>query len=394
MKYSLAAAFLLTSLATVVADSGQANSDTGKNGTKTTWFESYKRFKRSLKKDLGTEYRILVNYQGQMLINGPRREGKGKSSFSYDVRLRQRLWQGARATIRADGGAGRGLDNVVPTLLGFNDDAGDTRTILVSKYYIEQELADGRLRLIAGKVDLTDYFDANAVANDENTQFLSGGLVNNPIIPFPGRAISAIVEARPTDWFYVLAGVGDAQGQKPEMGTNTAFSDEDYSVIALEMGFTPEIAGRRGNYRILTWYDPQPQERFDGMEPKRDDVGFGISCDQQVTDRITLFARYGYGDEKVREIEHFWSFGGQLAGPFEARPDDVFGVGVAQAITSDDFRRVESKASTETVFETYYSYQVNDFVTLSPSVQVMLNPNAESGADCAVVGGIRAVIVF
>ena len=34
----------------------------------------------------------------------------------------------------------------------------------------------------AGRLDLTNYFDRNAVANDETRQFLSDALVNNPTL--------------------------------------------------------------------------------------------------------------------------------------------------------------------------------------------------------------------
>jgi hypothetical protein len=36
-----------------------------------------------------------------------------------------------------------------------------------------------------GKGDLTNYFDTNAVANDETSQFLSSGLVNSVAVTFP-----------------------------------------------------------------------------------------------------------------------------------------------------------------------------------------------------------------
>ncbi|HLF10497.1 MAG TPA: carbohydrate porin, partial [Gammaproteobacteria bacterium] len=43
------------------------------------------------------------------------------------------------------------------------------------------ELLDQKLGITAGRVDLTNFFDHNAAANDETTQFISDALVNNPM---------------------------------------------------------------------------------------------------------------------------------------------------------------------------------------------------------------------
>ena len=48
--------------------------------------------------------------------------------------------------------------------------------------WIRTEIFDQKLALVAGRLDLTAFFDRNAVANDETSQFLSDALVNNPML--------------------------------------------------------------------------------------------------------------------------------------------------------------------------------------------------------------------
>src|SRR4030095_5794005 len=48
--------------------------------------------------------------------------------------------------------------------------------------WLRTELFGNRLALTAGRLDLTNYFDANAFANDESTQFISDALVNNQML--------------------------------------------------------------------------------------------------------------------------------------------------------------------------------------------------------------------
>lgn len=353
------------------------------------WFQQYSLFKEEVKKAHGFEWLLTVNYQAQGIANGPG-QGKLKNAFSYDLSLGQKLWSGAWAWASVDGGSGRGIDPYAETWTGLNADAGEEACVYVNKLFLEQRLFDEKLVLMGGKLALYDFFDTNAVANCQNFQFLAGALVNNPTIPFGDSGIGAIVAVKPTDWLYAQAGVADAQARATEMGVNTAFHDEDYAFSIYEFGLTPKFGELQGNYRFIYWYDPQDLERFDSGT-KRDDMGFALSFDQQVTEKITLFCRYGYAHPEAREIEHFWSVGGELAGPLEGRPDDVWGLGVAQSVSSHDFRRAEGVGPHETVFETYYNIKLTDYLYLTPNVQAVLKPGFDRDADVGVALGVRLV---
>lgn len=346
-----------------------------------------------LEKETGTIAKALVSYQGQLLLNGQERQGKGKSSFSYDLWLEHDLWKDAKINASVEGGSGEGLNPLVNSLLGVNADAGEPECIYVNRLYLSQEFWDKRLELYAGKLSLTDFFDSNAVANDENVQFLAPALVNNSTIPFPDNGLGAIAKYTPCDLFYVQAGASDAQASATEMGTNTAFHEQDDFFGVAEAGLTPTFGELAGNYRTIFWYDPQPVDEFDGGT-KRDDTGLAFSVDQQVSERVTLFGRYGFAHEAVREMSNFWSTGFEVQEPFAGRADDVFGLGVAQGILGRDFRETEGLASTETLFEVYYNIAINKYIVITPDLQTIINPGGRSSDDVAVVAGIRAILKY
>jgi len=105
---------------------------------------------------------------------------------------------------------------------------------------------------------------------------------------------------------------------------------------------------------------------------------------------LGLFFRYGFAHQEVNEIEHFWSIGGQYTGLVPGRDEDVLGFGVAQGLLTDDLRYVDEKPGRETVLELYYNILVAPGLTLSPDVQVILDPGGRyDGAD-SVVLGLRA----
>ena len=363
------------------------------------WLGRCNAFRHELDKKYGTRIGAVASYQGQLALDGPRREGKGKSAFSYELNVEQDIWAGGMIFAQAEGGSGRGIDSVFPTLGGLNGDAGEEDCIRLDELYLQQSALDRRLQLAVGKLDLSNFFDLNAAANCENSQFLAPSLINNPTIPFPEAGLGAVVKASPSRLWYVQAGVADAQAEANETGLNTAFHGRDDSFSIFEAGLSPRLAGRQGNYRAIFWYDPQPTERIDGRGLVRDDSGVAFSLDQEVTGRVTLFARYGLAHETVRQVEHFWSVGGQLAGPFESRKDDVAGLGVGQAITGADFRRASGASPRETIMEAYYKIVLCENLEITPNMQVILDPAASTAsggdsADAGVVAGVRMVLRF
>ncbi|MEK7776549.1 MAG: hypothetical protein AAB331_04145, partial [Planctomycetota bacterium] len=82
---------------------------------------------------------------------------------------------------------GDGADKTIGSLSGLNDDAGSLQDgdgvdrVSVREAWLQSELFKQHVRLVAGKIDLTNYFDINNVANDETTQFITSVFVNNPV---------------------------------------------------------------------------------------------------------------------------------------------------------------------------------------------------------------------
>src|SRR4030095_14890096 len=69
------------------------------------------------------------------------------------------------------------------TLLnGFSARLGNQHELDLREAWLRTEVFSQKLSLIAGRLDLTNYFDHNSAANDETRQFLSDALVNNPTL--------------------------------------------------------------------------------------------------------------------------------------------------------------------------------------------------------------------
>lgn len=345
------------------------------------------------------------------------RDGSDQYAGSYDLEVEVDLeallgLTGGSLLALAEGSWNEGInDEWVGALMGVNDDAGGDRSIDLTELYYEQALLDGRLRVRVGKINLTGgfecrhcpvAFDGNSFANDETAQFLNGALVNNPTIPFPDNGLGVVVHLEPVEGFYLSAGVADADADARETGFNTAFRGPDNFFSVFEMGVVQHAAlpcgEAPGAYRVGLWYDPQPKERFDGRGVERDDLGFYLSVDQMLHREngedgqgLGVFGRFGLADDAVNEIRTFWSAGARYQGLVPDRDDDVLGFGVAQGRLSS---AADFDSRTETVFELYYNCMITPWLSVTPDVQVVINPGGGGAADDAVVLGVRVQVAL
>lgn len=74
------------------------------------------------------------------------------------------------------------------------------------------------------------------------------------------------------------------------------------------------------------------------------------------------------------------------------KDDDALGFSASWTDLSDEFRDAEGGSSSETVLELAYQAPINDWLTIQPDVQYIINP--QGGGDNAFVTGFRAEISF
>ncbi len=82
-----------------------------------------------------------------------------------------------------------GSRNPALTLLnGYTARLVNQNELNLREAWLRTELFSQKLALSAGRLDLTNYFDHNAAANDETIQFISDALVNNPTLGWRSTA--------------------------------------------------------------------------------------------------------------------------------------------------------------------------------------------------------------
>ncbi|QXE86162.1 carbohydrate porin [Geomonas nitrogeniifigens] len=291
------------------------------------------------------------------------------------------------AVIDVEATGGDGVDARVPSFSGMNGVAGSTGDrVRFREAWIEHSALSDRLLLTAGKVDLSNYFDTNAVAGDENSQFLSGAFVHSAVLPFPANGPGARIQAKLAEplTFGIGYGSGDADSAN-DSDSNDIF---DHGFGIAELAYKHKAGELEGNYRIYGAFDSAPADGTRKLVAKSA-YSLGVSFDQQVTDKLTLFARYGQRDKDVYAATRAWSAGGQYQGLVAGRKDDVLGFAYGQVKAARTVADAQEKLA-----EIYYRYKASDQIEISPVAQYLVHPAGLSGNDGVLAFALRAKISF
>ncbi len=283
-------------------------------------------------------------------------------------------------------------------LHGTNDDAigfgesGESDVHILEAWF-EGSYFDELLTVTVGKIDLTNYLEANEVANDETAQFMSSGFINNLTVDFPDdNGLGVRVTLAPADIVEINLGVADAGGEWDNIF--------DGGFGMLEVNLMPQIAGLQGHYRLYGWLSDKDHEDFETGDKEDYGSGYGISADQELPGGITVFGRIGAADDSIYAVETAWSAGAQVSGEAWGRPDDVIGIAYGEAIINNEhpgWQGLEDfgiDVDDEQELELYYSIAVNDNISISPDVQFISNPAGIANVDDIWVFGTRAQINF
>lgn len=271
---------------------------------------------------------------------------------------------------------GDGPDVRFPTFSILNAHAGSTShpgstldDVSVLEAYIEATFFQDRLTLTAGKIDLTNYFDTNVYANNKKDDFLSVSFTNTAVLSNPanGPGVRARYVIVP-DLLYAEAGAinGDRNANTK---TTDKFFEDVYGIG--EIGLTPKIFGRQGNYRFWAFADGAAQEfNESGIHRRFTSFGTGLSFDQELADWLGAFVRVGYrdSDNLNYSTQAAWTAGFQLMKLIPGRSNDVIGFGYGE------IRPIKRAVATRPVhqegrFEAYYRWHFADNLHFSPFIQ-------------------------
>ena len=334
---------------------------------------------------------------------------KGEGTLSLDLFLEHQVSEHGRLLIHLDVQQGPGLTNLpvfaAPNgnTTGPNNDVESfvNDQVHLDQAYYEHTWFDARLAITLGQYDPTAHFDTNAFANNERFQFLANLFANNPALEFGGTGnfygLGAVVMVKPAGWLDVLAGVMEGDGDYVE-----AFSRP---WVMAEADLHASVAGRQGTYRFYAWQNRSRHRNLLAGGQDLKNSGIGLNFDQELTEDLGLWARYGTQDGQVASFDRSMTAGLQLSGGIMGRPQDALGIGYGRTRISSDYRDAQAANGfpqfdqDEGYLEAYYRFVYSgdgqtQGVALSPDVQYITNAGGDGSLDPITVYGARVQVFF
>ena len=347
------------------------------------------------------------------VVSGDGDGGKYSGSFdlwaAYDTG-RAGLWPGGlfAAHVEANWGSTPGGTGAFLPLTTDATMPGAPDSLALSELYYVQGLPGG-FSTIIGKLDFGGIADKTFFANDERSQFMYQGLVNNPILgAFLGyTSIGAALAKQFTD---------DLNVQVLALSNNTdalSVGFDDLSLNTMTYGvsavWAPTFGDLPGYYNVIAGITMKDVPNYDvdaryllgevlgrvPVDQASENYGLLVTGSQYFTvDKgakrhdgrpvgIGVFFRLGWTPEDRNVFYQFYSIGiGGTGGPC-GRVNDSWGVGWAGSRVSGDFRRDTNLLglnfdSWEHGIEAFYT------VALTPAAGLSFNVQYIDGADASV----------
>jgi len=314
----------------------------------------------------------------QQVING--RDGQNKlfGEGSLDLILLYRPMVRTTLFVDLEAIAGPGPDRKLGSLSRVNADAetlgGQDEKLTAREVWLGLRFINDRLDFFLGKLDPTNYFDRNAFANDETSQFLNAALVNNPMLKQPPNGPGGVVR------WDAGRDLGFSLGAHAPNDLGKDLAGGPYVIGEIDFHSARFIDG---NYRLWARASTLPTDH------RRQTWGAGVSLDQLLTPQLGVFARAGFSKtEGVSQTSYAASTGLRWKAPLWDRPKDRLGVGYS-------FHR--EALGDEHLAEAYYNLFLTDRLSVIGNVEWLVSgPNQVTGKQNhdVVIPGVRTVVGF
>jgi hypothetical protein len=344
---------------------------------------------------------VVGFYQGtnDVEIDGEKYRNPDGAGFVADLELTFSPIEGGEMLLRIHAGEGDGADRDLEAggatfadLNTLNDDNPDDDGVRILDIFYTQAFLSEKLFVSLGKTEPLAFLDDNAFANDEYGQFVGKPLVNNPVFDSEDEYAPLVaLQAKPAEALAVtLVFQSSSRPLLDEEQQKSSFDKIfDKPFLAGQLAFSPGLGDHEGNYRIYGWAQTYDHAKLTG-EGSEEGWGVGLSLDQEIHEKIGLFARFGYQNEDVYEVPWFWSAGAHIQGLLPIRQEDVLGFGVAGLHANQHLEN----DGTEVHLEAYWRVLFGEHFALSPDIQYVISPLGDDDNDGVVAGMLRGEAYF
>ncbi len=318
------------------------------------------------------------------------------TSFTGKDLLQVRL---IAASDGADDNAGGFLEPNLGSTLDFSI-PGRSQLSLARLYYTFAPANDLSVTL-GTAITAPDFVDKNRYANTNFRDFSTQALVNNFILFPRGRGAGAAITWNPSQGAFHFRAVyiaGDAENSLPE-NQQVFGGGRPENIRLFPVGGGGADGGLFGDpYQGVVELEYAPNQTFalrlqysgGRIFGSRFNV-VGINAELALSDRFGVFGRYGYGsypNTTVGDITpSYWMAGLSFS-------DLLVKGAIAGIAAGQPFIEGSVGNATQTNFEAFFNIPFNDYIRITPLIQVITNPGNQDANGMIITGTVRTVFSF
>ena len=392
---------------------------------------------------------IKADYVGEMGYNAhggynDDKTGRYSDQFGLGVALDlQKLWgwDNTQAKIQLTNRNGQNISNDrigdprAGTLSSSQEVYGRGHMVRLTQFWIQHQMFDNKLDVKLG------YFgegeDFNTFPCDFQNLAFCGSQVGNYVntwYNWPVAQAAIRVKYNITPELYAQIGAYNQNPSQLEHGNGFKLSGSGTkgTVIPVELVWSPKVNNLPGEYRVGFYKSaadaPDVREDVNGNDAvlsgadfrtRSSKKGYWFVAQQQLTTHngdasrgLNIAANATFHDKETNLVDNYQSLMLVYKGPFDARPKDDVGIGVARLHVNNDVKKNSELLNdargvsdydnplytpireTEYNVELNYGFHVTNWLTVRPNLQYVVQPGGVDKVDNALVAGLKIQSTF
>ncbi|AUZ47810.1 Outer membrane protein D1 [Pseudomonas sp. 31 R 17] len=392
---------------------------------------------------------IKADYVGEMGYNAhggynDDKTGRYSDQFGLGVALDlQKLWgwDNTQAKIQFTNRNGQNISNDrigdprAGTLSSSQEVYGRGHMVRLTQFWVQHQMFDNKLDVKLG------YFgegeDFNTFPCDFQNLSFCGSQVGNYVntwYNWPVAQAAIRVKYNITPELYAQIGAYNQNPSQLEHGNGFKLSGSGTkgTVIPVELVWSPKVNNLPGEYRVGYYKSaadaPDVREDVNGndavltganLRTRSSKKGYWFVAQQQLTTHngdatrgLNIAANATFHDKETNLVDNYQSLMLVYKGPFDARPKDDVGIGVARLHVNDDVKKNSELLNaangisdydnplytpireTEYNVELNYGFHVTNWLTVRPNLQYVVQPGGVDKVDNALVAGLKIQSTF
>ena len=333
----------------------------------------YADFKRDLANGYGLDYSFDVSVLAQ---KGTPNNAKSATQTVYAPTVNWRAYDGGTLSfsynlVRYWGGDAARVQNGLETANPINDFS--TRQSTFDQLTFTQNF--GKASITVGQFPLYN-FDGTAYDSNQQTNFVNDALAQNGSETYPTAGLGAYVQVNPTASLSLAAGAQNAANVGARALSTKGWGRHRFTSFG-QIAYTPAS----GAYSVLVYNQPSVKAQ------PQNSAGVSVNLMRNLSDKAAVFMRLNGASGNAVPLKRSYVLGGIV----NFAENNQVGLAAAVNQVAKKYYSTPVRAY-ESVIEGYWNIGVGKYLTITPDMQLYINPALDRSAKTATVFSLRGTV--